>query len=151
MRAWTRSVGLDLAEAVRAVDRLVHARLERYLRLVAARRADRREVLARSAVVGALVAARATQRGRVVAAAVAGRTPVGAARGAALGVGGEPLREVVLLVRGGVDELHTAVHAVDGPIDVDHEAAPPERARRRGRCVRGDVTRVAGSGGESDR
>ena len=40
-------VGVDLPEAVRAVDGLVHARLERHLRLVAARGADGREVLAR--------------------------------------------------------------------------------------------------------
>ena len=60
------SVRLDLAEAVGAVDRLVHPRLERHLRLVAARGADRREVLAGAAVVGPLVAARAADRRDVV-------------------------------------------------------------------------------------
>src|SRR3954468_1616280 len=74
------SVRLDLAEAVRAVDRLVHAGLERHLRLVTARRADGREVLAGTAVVRALVAPGATERVRVVAAAIAGRPAVGPAR-----------------------------------------------------------------------
>ena len=85
------SVRADLPEAVGAVDGLVHARLERHLRLVAARRADRGEVLARHR--GRRCArSRAGRRSIAhVGAAVARRAPVGAARGAALGVRGEPL------------------------------------------------------------
>src|SRR3954451_5747615 len=60
------SVGVDLPEAVRAVDRAVHPRLERDLCLVAALGAEDREVLAGRG--GALVASRAAQLGGAVAA-----------------------------------------------------------------------------------
>src|SRR6185436_3174905 len=61
------SVRADRPEAVGAVDRAVHTRLERHLGLVAAGRADHREVLACRPVVAALVAARAADVAHVVA------------------------------------------------------------------------------------
>src|SRR5215203_1038394 len=90
------SVRLDLPEAVRAVDRLVHPRLEGHLRLVPARRADRGKVLARPSLLGSLVAPRAADRPDVVAAAVARRASVGTARCAPLGIRRERLLLVVL-------------------------------------------------------
>src|SRR5439155_1192896 len=76
------SVGLDLAEAVRAVDRPVHPRLEWHLRLVAARRANDREIFARRPVVAALVAARAADLADVVAGVPSGAPAGPAARAA---------------------------------------------------------------------
>src|SRR6187549_1886580 len=125
MRWWghvgpDQSVRADGPEAVRAVDRSVHARLERHLRLVATGRADHGEVLAVGAVVATLVAARAADVVGVVAAITSG-APAGSAAGAALGVAGEPLLHVVLLIGGRVDELHPAIDTVKSPIDVGHE------------------------------
>src|SRR6185436_14024389 len=92
----TASVGLDRAETVRAVDGLVHARLERDLGLVAAGRADRGEVFARQPVVPSLIAS-GTAEGARIRARVLRRPPVGSAAGAALRVRREPLGCVVLL------------------------------------------------------
>ena len=96
---------------------------ERHLRLVAARRADDREVLAIGALDAPLVAARAADLADVVA-PIAGRAPAGAAARAALRVGCEPLLDVVLLIGCRVDELDAAVDAVQGPISVGHVAPP---------------------------
>ena len=136
------SVGLDLAEAVRAVDRPVHPRLEGHLGLVAARRADHREVLAGDPIIAALVAAGPTDFTDVVA-----RVAAGAAAGptacASLGVGREPLLRVVLLVGRRVNELHPTVDAVQRPIGIGHQSSSPLRCspirlgrghRRAGRC-----------------
>ena len=128
------SVGPDRPEAVRAIDRPIHPGLERHMRLVAAGRADDREVLAARAVIAALVAARAADVADVVAAVT--RSPAaGPAARAALRVADEPLLDVVLLVSGRVDEFHAAVDAVQGSIDVGHVAPPgavdPRGARRR--------------------
>src|SRR5664279_327280 len=71
--------GLDVPEAVGAVDRLVLARLERHLGGVAALRADDREVLALWPVIAALIAAWPTDLAHVKAA----RLTHLAARGAA--------------------------------------------------------------------
>src|SRR4051794_36049545 len=75
-------VGLDRPEAVRAVDRAIHPRLERYLGLIAAGRAENREVLAHRTVVTALVSARPSDVADVVA-AVAARPSAGSAARAA--------------------------------------------------------------------
>ena len=119
------SVGPDRPEAVGAVHRPVHPRSEGDLGLVPARRAHDGEVLAVGAVITTLVPARAADV-TDVGPAVAGRPPTGPAARAALGLAGEALLDVVLLVRGGMDEFHTAVDAAEGPIDVGH-VAPPGR------------------------
>src|SRR5206468_745335 len=67
------SVGADRPEAVGAVDRPVHARTERHLRLVAAGGADDREVLPVGTIDASLVAAWPADVTDVVA-AVARRT-----------------------------------------------------------------------------
>src|SRR5439155_7197325 len=100
-----RSARLDGPEAVGAVDRPIHPRLEGHLGLVPARRADHREVLAGRSILPALVAARPADVVEVVA-ALARSTPAGAAARAALRIGGEPLLCVELLVGRRVDELH---------------------------------------------
>src|SRR5256885_9437871 len=118
-----RSVGLDLAEAVGAVDRPVHPRLERHLGLVAARRADDRKIFARRPVVAALVAARAADLADVVAGIPSG-TPAGPAARAALRIRREPLLCVELLVGRGEDELNAAIDAAAVTIGVDYERPP---------------------------
>src|SRR6185295_1308293 len=139
-----RSVRADRPEAVRAVDRAVHARLEGNLRLVAAGRADHREVLAGRAVVATLVAAGATDVAGVIAAVALG-APAGAAARAALGVTDEPFLLVVLLVGRRVDEFHSAVHTGQGSIEKSH-VAPPRRGLAR--CTRGAAeSKVGGLSG----
>src|SRR5215467_7350732 len=120
----TASVRVGGPEAIRAVDRAVHARLERHLRLAAAGSADHGEVLASGTVVAPLIAARATDAAHVVP-TLAGGSATGAAAGAALRLAGEPLLHVVLLIGGRVDEVHPAVDAVQGPIDVGHFGSTP--------------------------
>jgi hypothetical protein len=102
-------------EAVGAIDRPVHPWLERDLGLIAARRAEDREILAGRSL-AALVAARSTDVSEVRFAAVSSGSPAGAAAGAALGIRDEPLLHIELLVGGGVDEFHAAVDAGDGSI-----------------------------------
>jgi len=114
------SVGLDLPEAIGAVDGAIHARLERDLRLVAAGRADHGEVLTGNVLVAALVAARPTDVADVIA-GLTTRPPAGTAAGAALRVRGEALLDVVLLISGRVDELHPTVDAGQRSVDVGHE------------------------------
>src|SRR4029079_10106528 len=65
------SGALDGPEAVGAVDRLVHAGLERHLGRVAALGADHREVLPGWAVIAPLVTARTTDVAHVVAGCLA--------------------------------------------------------------------------------
>jgi hypothetical protein len=76
----------------------------------------------RLAVVATLVAARATDVADVVA-AVAARPPAGPAARAALRVADEPLLLVILLIRGGMDEFHSTVDAVQASIGVGHESS----------------------------
>jgi hypothetical protein len=124
-----RSVRLDLAEAVRAVDRPVHARLERHLRLVAARRADDGEVLAGGAVVAALVTTRSADLADVVPGVARGAAAGSTAR-AALRVRCETLLSVELLVCGGMNEFHPTIDAIDRSVDVGHGAcSSPARCR----------------------
>src|SRR3954451_17411956 len=122
------SVGLDGPEAIRAVDRAVHARLERDLRLVSAGRADDGEVLAVRPVVTALVAAWAADVADVIA-GVAGRATAGATACAALGFADEALLLVVLLIGRGVDEFHAAFDTAQGSIAIGHESRPPGARR----------------------
>ena len=122
-----RSAGGVGPEAVGAVDGPVHAWLERDLGLVAAGRAEDREVLANRPV-AALVAPRAADVADVGLAGIAGRASQGPAAGAALGVGDEPLLCVELLVRGRVDELDAAVDAGEGSIGVG-QPGPPGRVK----------------------
>src|SRR4051812_32717507 len=142
------SVRPDRAEAVGAVDGAVHPRPERHLGLVPALRAHDPEGVAVRPVVAALVASRPAD----VANILAGIAPCAAARAttrAALRIRSELFLRIELLVRRGVDELDSAVDAVEGSIDVDH-GLPPGRvglgsARGRvsagGRGVRGRVRR----------
>ena len=123
------SVGADGPEAVGAVDRSVHPRPERHLRLVSARRTDDREVLPVGPLDAPLVPTRATDVAHVVP-ALTRRSPAGAATRAALGIRCEPLLSVVLLIGGGMDEVDSTVDAVDRPISVGH-GAPPGRVGRR--------------------
>ena len=102
-------------EAVGAIDRPVHPWLERDLGLIAARRAEDREVLAGRSL-AALVAARSADVAEVRFAAVSSGSPAGSAAGAALGIRDEPLLHIELLVGGGVDELHAAIDTGDGSI-----------------------------------
>src|SRR4029079_13154828 len=95
------SVGMGLAETIGAVDRSIHARPERHLRLVAALRAQNREVLAVRG--GALVAAGPTEVGCCVA-RVARGAPAGTAAHAPLRVRCKALLGIEALVVGGVDE-----------------------------------------------
>jgi len=115
----------DLPEAVRAVDRAVHPRLERHLGLVTALRAEDREVLATGA---GLVATRPTQVAGIEP-AVAGGAATGAAAHAALRLRGEALLGVVLLIVGGMDEFDAAVDASECSVDVGHEAASRARCQ----------------------
>lgn len=119
------SVGTHRPEAVGAVDRSIHPRPERDLRLVAARRAHDREVLPVGPLDATLVAARTTDVPHVVAAFSCSST-AGATARAALGIRGECLLRVVLLIGRGVDELDSTVDAGDRPISVGH-GAPPGR------------------------
>jgi hypothetical protein len=114
------SVGLDLPKAIRAVNRAIHARLEWNLRLVAARRADHREIFTGDVIVATLVAARAANITDVVA-RFASRPPARSAAGAALRVGSEAFLDVVLLVGGRMDEFHPAVDTGQRSVDVGHE------------------------------
>ena len=51
-----------------------------------------------------------------------------------------------------MDELHPAVNAVQGPVDVGHDCSSRARARTTWWCaLRGDRRPVGGGGGESDR
>lgn len=115
------SVGLDLPEAIGAVDGPIHARLERNLRLVATRRTDHGEVLAGDVVLTSFVAARTADVADVVA-CLATRPPAGSTAGAALRIRGESLLDVVLLIGGRVDELHPAVDTGQRSVSVGHEA-----------------------------
>src|SRR3954447_26462543 len=124
------SVGLDGPEAVRAVDRAVHARLEGDLRLVPARRADDGEILAVRAVVAALVATRPADVADVIA-GVARRAPAGATAGAALRFADEALLLVVLLIGRRVDEFHAAIYTAQGSVAIGHESRPPGRVGMR--------------------
>src|SRR4051794_25989601 len=140
------SVRPDRAEAVGAVDGAVHPRPERHLGLVPALRAHDREVLAVRPVVAALVASRPADVTNVVA-GIARCAAARATARAALRIRSEPLLRIELLVRRGVDELDSAVDAVEGSIDVDHDCLPgawvwgaPAGGHRRG---------DAGSEGES--
>jgi hypothetical protein len=117
------SVGLDLPEAIRAIDRSIHARLERNLCLVATRRADHGEILARHMVVSALIAARTADVTDVVARLTTG-PPAGSTAGASLRVRSEALLDVILLVGGRMDEFHTAVDTCQRSVDVGHENVP---------------------------
>src|SRR5262249_5827868 len=94
--------------------------LERDLRLVAAVRADHREIFPGDVVVATLVAARPTDVPDVVSGLPTGPATCAAAR-AALGVRRKPLLCVVLLIGGRADELHPAVDAVQRSIGVGHE------------------------------
>src|SRR3990172_8656908 len=133
-----RLLRADLPEAVGAVDRAVHPRLERDLGLVAALRAEDREVLAAGA---GFVAARAAEVAGVVA-AVAGGPSAGPAAHAALRLRGEALLCVVLLIVGGMDEFDAAVDASERSIDVGHRAA--SRARCQLGALRGIGVGTAG-------
>src|SRR5688572_27385045 len=117
--------GLDVSEAVGAVDRPVHARLERHLRGVAALRTDDREILAHRPVIAALIAARSADLAHAIAAGLAHRSPGRSAARTALGIGREPLLRVELLVCRGVDELHAAVGAGQGAICIGHRGTSP--------------------------
>ncbi len=121
---------LDLAEAVGAVDRPVHARLERDLRCVSALRADHGEVLAGRPVVAALVAARAADLASVVSTRLADRPTRCPAAGAAFGVRNESLGCVELLVRSRVNELNATVQAGHVSIGIRHLKRPPHGHRR---------------------
>src|SRR4029077_821536 len=102
----------------------IHARLEGHLGLIATLGAEDREEFARRST--ALVATRATEvLGAVVRAALAGRAAAGSAADAALGLRGEALLGVVLLVVRGMDEVGAAVDTGQGPIGVGHETMPP--------------------------
>src|SRR4029079_7125067 len=125
------SVRADRPEAVRAVDRAVHPRSEGHLGLIAAGRAHDGEILPVRSVDRPLIASRTTDVLGVVA-PLAGGPPAGSATGAALGIRGESLLRVVLLIGRGVDEVDSTVDAVDRPISVGH-GAPPGRV---GRVVR---------------
>jgi hypothetical protein len=123
------SVRLDLAEAVRAVDRSIHTRLERHLRLVAARGADDGEILAGGPVVASLVATGPADFADVVA-GVARRAAARSAARAALWVRCEPLLCVELLICGGMNEFHPTVDTLDRSVDVGHGAcSSPARCR----------------------
>src|SRR5690349_3861163 len=98
----------DLVEAGGAVDRAVVPRLERHHGLAATAVADRRVVLA-----GAGGAARGPR-------ALRG----GAARGAALGVVGQPLAAEELLLARREDERVTAVPARQRTV-LEHPSRPP--------------------------
>ena len=124
-----RSVRADLPEAVRAIDRPIHPRLERNLCLVAAGRADDGEVLPDRPLVAALVAARPTDVADVVSTLARGPA-AGATAGAALGIRGEPLGGVVLLIGRGMDELHATVDAVQGSVYVGHDGSSRAPCRR---------------------
>jgi hypothetical protein len=117
------SVGLDLAEAVRAVDGPIHSRLERDLGLVAARGADHGEVLARDPIVSSLIASGSADFSNVISGIAAG-PPAGSTARTAFGVGREPLLHVVLLVGRRMNEFHSAVHAGERPIGVGHVTLP---------------------------
>src|SRR5947199_4529999 len=88
-----RRVGLHRPDAVGAVDRPVHPRLERHLGLVPARRAEDREILTHRAVVAALVATWASDLPDVVA-GLAARASAGSTARAAFRVADEPLLNV---------------------------------------------------------
>src|SRR5437773_5089173 len=109
---------MGLAEAIGAVDRPIHARPERDLRLVAALRAEHGEVLASRGT--ALVASGTAEVGGGVA-GVARGTAAGAAAHAPLRVRGEPFLRVEALVVGGVDEFGATVDTGQGSIGVGHE------------------------------
>jgi hypothetical protein len=124
-----RLARLDGPEAVGAVDRAVHSRLEGHLRLVAARRADDREVLARRAVVAALVATRPADLADVIAGIPSGASAGPTAR-APLRIRGKPLLGVELLVCGGMNEFHPTIDATDRSVDEGHGAcSSPARCR----------------------
>src|SRR6476661_6199796 len=91
--------GLDGPEAIGAVDRLVHAGLERNLGRVPALGADHREILARGPVVATFVAAGTADVAHVITAGVSRSPPRRAAAGTSLGVRSEPFLRVELLVR----------------------------------------------------
>ena len=141
------SVGADRPEAVGAVDRSVHPRSERDLRLVPARRTDHRKVLAIRPIDAPLVAARPADVADVARRATfACGTPARPAARAALRVRGEPLLGVILLIGGGMDEVDPTVDAVEGPISVGHDA-PPGRDGRRGTTRGGRPDRRSGKRG----
>ena len=127
-RAMTRSVGANRPEAVGAVDRSIHPRPERDLRLVPTRRAHDREVLPVGPLDAALVAARTTDVPHVIAALSRCSTARAAAR-AALGIRGECLLRVVLLIGRRVDEIDSTVDAGDRPISVGHGCSSGARGR----------------------
>src|SRR5437762_10458507 len=97
-----------LREAVRAVDRLVAARLERHPGLVAAGRAGGREHLALAAIAAGAAA-------RIAAARIAAGATAGLALGAALraagGLVGEPARGEELLLPDGEGKRLAAIAA----------------------------------------
>ena len=130
------SVGLDLAEAVRAVDRPIHSRLERNLGLVATRGADHGEVFARDPIVSPLVASGSPDISNVRSGIAAG-PPAGSTARTAFGVGREPLLHVVLLVGRRMNEFDSAVDAGERPIGVGHVALPLPCSRLRSATGRG--------------
>src|SRR5664279_3306254 len=115
-------------EAVRAVDRTVHPRLERDLGLIAAGRAEHGEVLT-GRPLAALVAARTADIAQVVVSRLADGPPARPAGAAALGVGHEALLGIELLVGRAVDELDAAVDAGKSSIGVGHPVLQVCRAR----------------------
>lgn len=124
-----RSSGLDRSKAIRAIDRPVHPGLERNLCLIAAGRAKDREVLTLATLVTSFVATRPADVTRVVPATIPIRTATRSAGGAPLRVAHEPLLDVKLLVSGRMGELHPAIHAGEGTIDVRHDVLPPGGAK----------------------
>jgi hypothetical protein len=114
------SVWLHLTEAIGAIDRTVHAGLERDLGLVAAGRADHGEILPGDAIVAALVAAGPPDLADVVPGVASSPSTRPTAR-AALGIRRESLLLVVLLIGRRMDELHPAVDACQRSISVGHE------------------------------
>ena len=83
------------------------------------------------------ITAKYSRTGTQVVAGLAGGTPAGSAAGAPLGLRGEPLLSVELLVGGGMDELNPAIDAREGSIGVRHGLPPQAPAA---------VARPAGSG-----
>lgn len=109
------SLGVDDSEAVGAVDRPIHVRLEWDLGLVAAASAHDREVVAHRP-------AATIPSGSL--AALSHRSPGRPAAGAAFGFRHEPFLGVVLLILGRVYELGAAIDTCKCPIDVGHVSPP---------------------------